>query len=470
MHLRPFQRTFEARATAPGVDLAACSMPRGNGKSWLAAHLLTRVLSPADPLWREGTESVLAAASLEQGRIVFRFVREALEDTGEYRFLDSHNRIGIVHRATNTRLRALGSNGKTAMGLVGCPWAVADEPGAWEVRGGQLLHDAIETAKGKPGSKLRSLYIGTLAPAQSGWWHDLIAKGTHVTTYVMALQGDRATWDTWPTIRKANPLVEIDAGFRRKLLQERDAARTDSRLKARFLSYRLNLPTSDEDQVLLTVEDWQRVVDRDVPARVGRPIVAVDIGANRAWSAAAAIWRNGRAEALAVCPGSPSVEAQERRDRVPRGTYQALVDARLLMPASGLHVPRVSSVLDAVRRRWGTPEFIIADRFKFDQIIDCAPGCRVEARVTRWSESTADIDALRRAAADGPLSVDPGSRPLIETSLARCVCKSDDAGNVRMVKDNNNTGRDDVGAALVLAAGALDRAPVRRAARLLGVA
>ena len=36
------------------------------------------------------------------------------------------------------------------------------------------------------------------------------------------------------------------------MLEERDAARADSRLKARFLSYRLNQPSADESAVLLT--------------------------------------------------------------------------------------------------------------------------------------------------------------------------------------------------------------------------
>ena len=66
------------------------------------------------------------------------------------RFIDSTTRIGITHRASNTRLRVLSSNGKTAMGIVNCPLLVADEPGSWEVNGGTLMYDAIITALGKP--------------------------------------------------------------------------------------------------------------------------------------------------------------------------------------------------------------------------------------------------------------------------------------------------------------------------------
>ena len=202
IELRPFQRRFIRGATAPGVDTAALSLPRGNGKSALAGHLVARVLDPADELFRHGTESVLCAASIEQARIVFRFARADLEPRGGYRFLDSATRCGITHEPSNTRLRVIGSNGKTAMGLVNCPWAICDEPGAWEVNGGTLLHDAIETAKGKPGSPLRAVYIGTLAPATSGWWHDMIQDGTGGSVYVQALQGDAERWDRWPEIRR----------------------------------------------------------------------------------------------------------------------------------------------------------------------------------------------------------------------------------------------------------------------------
>ena len=149
MILEPFQTRFMKAATAPGVHLAALSLPRGNGKSRLAAHLVERILTPSDPLFEPGTESVLCAASIEQARIVFRFARTELEPLGGFRFLDSATRVAITHVATNTRLRVIGSNGRTAMGLVNTPWAICDEPGSWEVVGGQLLFDAIETAKGK---------------------------------------------------------------------------------------------------------------------------------------------------------------------------------------------------------------------------------------------------------------------------------------------------------------------------------
>jgi len=470
LDLRSFQRRFLRGALASGIDTAALSLPRGNGKSALAGHLLTRILDPADKLFRVGTESVLCAASIEQARIVFRFARADLEERGGYRFLASHTRIGITHKDTNTRLRVIGSNGKTAMGLVGCPWAICDEPGAWETNGGLLLHDAIETAKGKPGSPLKALYIGTLAPARSGWWHDLIEDGSHGSTYVQALIGDRSRWDDWNEIRRCNPLTAVSPEFRRKLIEERDAARKDSRLKARFISYRLNLPTADESTVLLTVDDWGHVLARDLPPREGAPIVGVDLGHGRAWSAAVALWHNGRMEAVALAPGIPSIEDQERRDRVPKGVYSRLVSSSALQVAQGLRVPPVSALVDAIRP-WG-PRFIVCDRFDLGRLKDAARGIRIVDRVARWSEATEDIVALRRMAADGPLAVAPASALLVEASLAVAMVKNDDQGSTRVVKRDpaNNTGRDDVAVCLTLAAGAVSRTPARPAGVYLGAA
>ena len=127
MNLRPFQRRFLRSALKPGIDVAALSIPRGNGKSWLAAYLLTRCLTPTDHLFVQGAEYLLCAASIEQARLCYRFIRADLEPSGQYRFIDSVTRLGIVHKSTNTRLRVLSSNGKTAMGIVNCPLLVADE-------------------------------------------------------------------------------------------------------------------------------------------------------------------------------------------------------------------------------------------------------------------------------------------------------------------------------------------------------
>ena len=450
------------------VNEAVLSIPRGNGKSFIAGYLLSRIMDPKDKLFRRATESVVVASSLEQARIPYRFARSILEPRGGYNFSDNFSRIQITHRPTNTKVKVLGSKAKSAFGLVGCPWLIADEPGAWEVTGGQRMYDAISTSIGKPGSPLKVLYVGTLAPAEAGWFHDLVSDGSQPGIYVQALQGDPEKWDNWHEIARVNPLVWISPPFRKRLLLERDNARSDTRLKAQFLSYRLNVPTADESAVLLTTEDWLATLGREIPDRVGKPIVGIDLGGGRAWSAAAAIWENGRAEAMAIAPGIPSLADQEKRDKVSAGTYSKIQNLRI---AQGLQVPKVSDLTSAIRSEWGRPARIICDRFRLPELQDTLRGLGIflEPRVTRWSEASEDIRTLRKMAKDGPLSVDKDSRSLIQASLAVSRVKNDDQGSVRLAKKGtNNTARDDVAAALLLAAGGWERA-VRKGSRKGGL-
>ena len=339
--------------------------------------------------------------------------------------------MGIVHKKTNTRLRILSSNGKTALGIVGCPLLVADEPGSWEVVGGQLMSDAVETAVGKPGSEMKVIYIGTLAPSMTGWRVNLIKGGTHGSTYVQSLQGDPERWDQWAEIRRVNPLTAISTPFRKLLLAERDAAKTDTRLKARFLSYRLNVPSGDENSMLLQVEDFELMDERETPPRDGQHIVAIDLGAGRAWSAAVAIWHTGRVEAIALAPGLPDLEAQERRDLVDRELYQMLFDKGLLSVAEGLRVQPPGQLWDGIVSHWGYPASVICDRFRLFELEDVVGNSTpIEPRVSRWSESSFDIRALRKLVKDGPLALDAESLALLVVSLATSVVKADDAGNV----------------------------------------
>ena len=242
----------------------------------------------------------------------------------------------------------------------------------------------------------------------------------------------------------------------------RDCIR-DSRLKASYLSFRMNLPTADESAVLLALADWEAMCERVVPERDGRPVVGVDLGGGRAWSAAVAVWPNGRSEALACAPGLPDIRAQEKRDRVPKGTYQRLVDDGVLHVSEGLRVQPISDLVKMTKERDWDPVLVCADKFRLPELMDSKLKCPVVGRRQRWSESSEDIRALRKLALDGPLTVEHGSRPLMAHSLAVSMVENDTSGNVRMIKrTHGNTSRDDVAVAWCLAAGRLAMARERK--------
>ena len=127
----PFQVEFIRRAMDARV--ACFSAPRGNGKSFLGGVLV----SMAPPKLERHHEVVLIAGSIEQARIVFRFARHFLGEDG-YRYLDSSTRYSITSPAS-AKLRVIGSNPKTTMGLVNCAVVIADEPGAWNQAQGALM-------------------------------------------------------------------------------------------------------------------------------------------------------------------------------------------------------------------------------------------------------------------------------------------------------------------------------------------
>ena len=339
--------------------------------------------------------------------------------------------------------------------------------------GGQLLFDAIETAKGKPGSPLRSLYIGTIAPSMDGWWSDLATSKSGKGRVVMTLQGDREKWDSWAEVRRVNPLTRISPEFRKQLRSELKAAIADSRLKARFLSYRLNLPSADESTMLLTVDDFEQMASREVADQRGRPIVAVDLGRRKS-----VVRRHGHM-AVGPCGGRRDC-AGDSRDRGTRGPRPsaawdlwAPAPNRTLRMAHGLRVQPPAALMAAITEAWGEPELIVCDRFRLGELKDCVNGTQVVPRVSRWSEAGDDIRSLRRLVKDGPLSVEETSRPLLAASLAVAMVKNDDQGNTRLTKKaSNNTARDDVAAALVLGAGVFQRsrAKPKRAGAYLGTA
>ena len=91
MDLRPFQRDFLRAVESPAYDTVALSGPRGLGKTFIAARVLARCLTPGDVLHQPGKEYILGAASLHQARLTYGFIRAELEPSGEYRFIDSYN-------------------------------------------------------------------------------------------------------------------------------------------------------------------------------------------------------------------------------------------------------------------------------------------------------------------------------------------------------------------------------------------
>jgi len=456
--LMPFQRRLMATLNSEEYDTFAWSMPRGNAKSFMGALALMDFVLPESPRFQRNLQCLFLAASLDQARVMLGYLRTWLDDRSEdYVFSDSVNQVSVRHRPSNARIKAISSKAKTAMGIVNVPWVVADEPGAWETVGGELMKSALNTAQGKMGSDLKILYIGTRAPAMDGWWIDMLADGTRKRdgVFVYDLRADESKWNDWKEIRRVNPVLASHPKGVKILRKEFRQAHSNPSDKAEFLSFRLNIPTHPESDALLKPHYWEAALKRPVAERSKWFALGMDIGANRAWTAAVAMWDTGRVEALALAPGIPSIRDQERRDRVSRGTYQRLVDTGRLIVCEGREEPDPDDLVRMVGEMWGEPDCCRCDRFRLSRVRDAAPDWYIQPRkMNFWSEATYDIDALRQLAVDGPMSVERESLRLLTHSVKVAKVRPDDQGSVRLVKrGTNNEARDDVAAALLLAAG-----------------
>ena len=354
----PFHAAWIEAAYAPGIEIAALSLPRGGAKTWLAANLTAENLTPGTPTFEAGVETCVVSASMEQSRILMTFLREALADRlSEYRWNDSPTRQGAVHKATNARVRVLSSSGKRALGLSQFSTIIAEEPSAWQAREGALMWDSLRTSLGKRDGQ-RVLLIGTRAPAPAGnWWPELLDSGSAPGIHVTDLHAPAGEpWDEWRVIRACNPMLNVNESLRRTVLRERDEARRNETLRPVFEAYRLNRAAAVGREVLLTIAEWDRVAARPVPPRDGQPIAAVDLGGERSWSACWLQWANGRAEAFAVCPGVPDLAERERQDGQPGGLYQSLEDDGVLIPDEGRRMARVFRSCRSARRDGCPPD------------------------------------------------------------------------------------------------------------------
>ena len=457
--LLSFQRRFvEAvcRQHDP-PDIAALSIGRGNGKSWLAGGMVARSITPDDELFEEGVENILVSSSRSQAQIVLEFSRQALGESDAYRWRND----GVVHKASRTRVRVISSDSRRALGLgANARIIVADEPAAWGP-GGLRLWTAVTGALGK--RKTQIVVIGTLAPSPltgpAAFWPDFIKQGSGEGHHVSLLAANQAEWESFDEVLRVNPVAAISPHLRRTLEREHKAALASERAARTFKQYRLNLPGDPVDsQPLVTTTEWARVCARPVPECEGQPVIGVDLGGSRSWSAAAALWPSGRIEAWALAPGVPSLADQEREDQVPACAYLELVRSGGLAVDEGRAVPDVERLLSRI---WSwSPRCVVSDPYRAPELNQAVAGrVRVVERARGGGEAISNVQALRSRLLDTDAGVTEASRATLGAAFAQTNLAIDAAGLTRVTKTRARRSRDDAAAALLLACGEEARRP-----------
>ena len=359
-------------------------------------------------------------------------------------------------------MRVISSDSRRALGLgANVRIVIADEPGAWGPTMGRRLWDAIVTALGK--RRTTVVAVGTLAPApltgQASWWPSFVASGSGDGRHVALLQADPDKWRDFDEVLRVNPVAAINPHLRRTLAREHAAALASERAARTFRQFRLNLPGDPVDtQPLITPSEWARVCARPIPECEGKPVVGVDLGGSRSWSAAAAIWPSGRIEAWALAPGVPPLFEQEREDQVPEGAYLELARAGGVRVDEGQNVPSVDRLLARV---WPwEPAVLVCDPYRAAELQAVVSGrVRIVERAKAGAESTSNVQALRARLLDSDAGVTEASRAVLGAAFEQTSLVVETSGVTKVTKARAKRSRDDAAAALLLAAGELARRP-----------
>ena len=442
-------------------DVTAYSLPRGNGKSALAAQIMAYYgLGPgAVP----GADVVVTAGSLDQATTGWRDVADGLKlCVPDWKArgikIQDHNAARCIHLPGGGRIRALAANFRTQHGQrVIC--YVIDEPAMIHPEHlGQAIYSAAVTSLGKI-PHARVIVAGTQAASSSHWFNRLLK--TDGLTWGAGHADDVFDPLTW---RRCNPSWNAFPALRKAIAREAQKAKLDPLAFASFTALRLNMGGSGvpEEDHLMDPETWTRCESKTPPKREGASCWGLDLGGGSAMSSIAAYWASGRLECKAWFPDTPDLIARGRRHGA-GDLYVRMHKRGELRLTPGRSVP-VDTILSEAIQLWGEPRVIACDRWKANELRDALDvvglnRTRLDFRGMGFKDGSEDLRAFMRYVLTDRLRLEPSL--LLASAVANCRIVKDDAGNSKLTKKSSNEGSliDSVTAAIEAVA-AHERHPV----------
>ena len=377
LKLFKWQRDFINGGFTPEVHKGVLSVARGAGKSGFLAAVATAFLD--EPKLRSPRAEIpIVAATFTQGRILFDFalayllaLYEVTELTsvkvdGKYifRVQDTANNAAITHKPSGCKLFVRPGIPGRLHGLQ--PKIVfCDEPAQWDRTKSEGAYSALKTALGKiPQSRLFAL--GTRAKNPGHWFSQLLETADFSMVFAAAEDdpiGRRSTWI------KANPSVRRFKHLEQTIRSELKEAKADPASLASFRALRLNLGTSDVQELCaLSPEAYKKFVETDqVPERLNSPVIAFDLSGGAAMVSASAYWPESyRLEVIAAFPEKDGLAARGLLDGCGNSYIRMHERGELLI--MGKHIVPTGDFVKLVCERWGNPRVVAFDRFKANEM------------------------------------------------------------------------------------------------------
>lgn len=470
------RHTITAAEEVPSVPVRCITVDAEDnlylvGKNLIPTHntalmsaIACAALDPAGPLFLPRGETVLVASSLGQAAIAFDHIHYFMQDKlmmdrQEWRITNNDHRLRIEHRATGTKLKAIGSDSRRAHGLAPS-LVICDEPAQW-ISGGRKMYAALETAKGKqPYSVL--VAIGTRSDDPTHWFSELLLGEDDSIWVANHCADDKDPEFALSTIRKANPSYDHLPDLQAVLEIQKQKAMGGGEALHLWRSLRLNMgvPETGEIERLVSVENWKACVREEAEDRGGPMFIGVDLGGGTSMSAVAIYWpETGRLECYGAFPADPNLERRGKEDGV-GNRYQRMVDAGevLIYPGKATNNPRF--LRDILKKVEGYPMSKIgADMYKMNDLKHALQSNQINAedetlvewrRVGKGPAGTEDINGFQREVLDGHLRMTPNLA--MESAIMDSMVTRDTNGNASLDK-RRAKGRIDVLQAAIIAVG-----------------
>ncbi len=478
MLLYPAQWEWLQGAFQPDIQMAILCMARGGGKTCFAAAIAhAGLVGVCDDQPRR--EIVIAARTLEQGRIAYQFVVAFIEglppEEQERYTIRKAPRLEITYRdpdGIEHTLKVAASDARSQLG--GSPTLVIfDERGHWEIEKGDLAESVHVTGAMKVGGRVLSI-----STSSENDLHTFSRQldDPPLGTFVMEFRPPpNLPADDLESLLQANPGSEHGVGASPEMLV-RNAQIAIKRGGSALTQFRWlvrNERVADENRtVVLTTDQWLACEVTELPPKEGPVVIGLDAGESASMSAAAYFWpETGRLESHAWFPNEPDLLSRGQNDRV-GDRYKQMAERQELSLIGQRTVPVAQWVQQVLARAYGQPvHCLVADKFKKSQFLEGVQQAGVHAPIVwrrfGYYDGNEDLDRFRTACLDLEVKTLPSL--LMRSAIADCVVQRDDNGNNRLAK-GRSLGRIDAIAAAVIAVAEGKRLSARPAARAPKVA
>lgn len=454
-----WQERLLADIVNPDISTIALSVARGNGKSFLCSLIAASFVLHQGPLLRKRGQAYLIASSFRQARILYEHIYYMISegDRWRYRIQDTNNISRLTNKSQGAYVQAIGSDPKRAHGLAPA-LVLADEGAQWEVGTRDLMYETLLTSLGKiPNSKLVAL--GTRPYDPRHWFSRMLDdEGMADAVHLYSSDEDSDPFDpaTW---LQANPSLPHFPDLHKTIANEAKRAKKDTNALLTFRKLRLNQAVQDAGrELVIDPQSLQRVETDTLPVKAGQLALGIDIGGNKAMTAAVAYWpATGRVEYVCAFPSQPNL--------IDRGLQDVVDDRYVQMHRDGDLITCGNKVIDLPQfltechdRFEQYPDVVVSDRYKRNELEEGLklagyPLCRAVYRTQHFRESAEDVSIMRRLILTEQIKMYPSL--LMRHSMAGAMIVSDSQGNQKLATKyeggRRDSHRDDVVAALILA-------------------